>query len=138
LMLQNISVGLCWYNNMIQAPRMQSKYGSTEAVNVNGTEISPITTWDSKITTVLGMLGGVGPLVEKGLRKEKDPASKSIEASSNLSKSHQTAFDRFVYIVKREHEMLFGSGALDGEDIPLQVPANSVPKDKLSEWTLTC
>ncbi len=29
---------------------MQGPFGSTEAVNRNGTEISPLTTWDSKIT----------------------------------------------------------------------------------------
>jgi len=45
------TTGFCWYNNMLQGPRMQSAFGSTEAINVNGTEISPITTWDSKITT---------------------------------------------------------------------------------------
>ncbi len=46
---------------------MQGPYGSTEAINVNGTEISPLVTWDSKITTVLAMLGGVSNLVEDGL-----------------------------------------------------------------------
>jgi len=46
---------------------MQGPFGSTEAINVSGTEISPLVTWDSKITTVLAMLGGVSNLVEDGL-----------------------------------------------------------------------
>lgn len=140
LMLQNISVGLCWYNNMLQGPRMQSKFGSTEAINVNGTEISPLTTWDSKITTVLGMLGGVGPIVHKALLKEADVPATHATVNNELPAAGQfkSSYERFVYIVKREHELLFGTGPLPGEHIPLQYPANAVPSDMLSDWELTC
>jgi hypothetical protein len=135
LMLHNLTAGLCWYNNMLQGPRMQSKYGSTEAINVNGTEISPITTWDSKITTVLGMLGGMGPVVQKALMLEEDVRA-TQSAPEDLS--FRSSYARFVYVVKREHELLFGTDPLPGEDFPLQLPSTPVPSDQLSDWTLTC
>jgi hypothetical protein len=135
LMLHNLTAGLCWYNNMLQGPRMQSKYGSTEAINVNGTEISPITTWDSKITTVLGMLGGVGPVVQKALMLEEDVRA-TQSAPEDLS--FRSSYARFVYVVKREHELLFGTEPLPGEDFPLQLPSTPVPSDQLSDWTLAC
>jgi hypothetical protein len=135
LMLHNLTAGLCWYNNMLQGPRMQSKYGSTEAINVNGTEISPITTWDSKITTVLGMLGGVGPVVQKALMLEEDVRAAQ---STPADQSFRSSYARFVYVVKREHELLFGTDPLPGEDFPLQLPSTPVPSDQLSDWTLTC
>lgn len=124
LMLTNLTVGLCWYNNMIRAPRMQSSYGSTEAINVNGTEICPLTTWDSKVTTVLAMLGGIGPLVKEGLKEEKD-------------NTHGNSYNRFVYIVSREHRLLFGESYLPGEDLPLHLPLIEVPQ-VLSDWKLSC
>jgi hypothetical protein len=135
LMLHNLTAGLCWYNNMLQGPRMQSKYGSTEAINVNGTEISPITTWDSKITTVLGMLGGVGPVVQKALMLEEDVRAAQ---STPADQSFRSSYARFVYVVKREHELLFGTEPLPGEDFPLQLPSTPVPSDQLSDWTLAC
>ena len=49
--LSNRSVAIQWYHNMLLGPRMQGPFGSTEAVLLNGTEISPLTTWDSKITS---------------------------------------------------------------------------------------
>jgi hypothetical protein len=42
--------GLIWYHNMLTGPKMQGPYGSTESVNVDGTLISPVLTWDSKST----------------------------------------------------------------------------------------
>ena len=67
LLLQELPVGLCWYNHNLDAPRMQSCYGSVEAINRNGTEISPLLTWDAKITNILAMLGGIGEIVKEGL-----------------------------------------------------------------------
>lgn len=140
LMLHNLTAGLCWYNNMLRGPRMQSKFGSTEAINVNGTEISPLTTWDSKITTVLGMLGGVGPIVEKALMRETDIASANSFTNGNqdVQLTFASSHERFVYIVKREHELLFGTDPLPGEDFPLMVPPIAVPNDQLSDWELSC
>jgi hypothetical protein len=127
LMLTDLPAGLCWYNNMISGPRMQSAYGSTEAINVNGTEICPLTTWDSKITTVLAMLGGVGSIVQDGLEAEADPSGE-----------YKSLYDRFVYVTNREYERVFGTGRLLGEEIPIAMPKTRVPQDQLSDWELTC
>ena len=42
-------------------------------MNANETEISLLTTWDAKITTVLAMFGGVGDIVAESLNHEQDP-----------------------------------------------------------------
>jgi len=126
LFLHSPAVGFCWYNNMLSAPRMQSSYGSTEAINANSTEISPLTTWDSKITTVLAMLQGIGSINEKALRREKDA-------------QYGTAYDRFVYIVNREHELLFGTEQdVLGDNIRFQIPNTHFNGNTLSDWDLTC
>jgi hypothetical protein len=124
LMMQDLSVGLCWYNNMLKATRMQGPYGSTEAINVNGTEISPLVTWDSKITTVLAMLGGVGGITKNALKKESDLI-------------YGTSFDRFVYVLDREYQLVFRDTAEKGSDIPLQLPVDRVP-EVMSNWDLNC
>lgn len=126
IMMHNLTAGLCWYNNMLRGPRMQSAFGSTEGINANGTEISPLTTWDSKITTVLAMLGGVGPIVEQALRHEKDAQFGS-------------SFHRFTYVVQREHAAVFGSDPrLPGSSRVIETPLHAVPADKLSDWELDC
>ncbi len=67
---------------------MQGPYGSTESVNINGTEICNLVTWDSKITSVVGMLGGVQHLNEKYLKKDG-------------------VYDRFHYVCNREYSRVF-------------------------------
>ncbi len=122
LFLHNASAGFCWYNNMLSAPRMQSKYGSTEAINANGTEISPLTTWDSKITTVLAMLGGIGDLVGRGLKQELDSL-------------HGNAYKRFVHVINHEFSLVFpNEKSVLGDEFDFVVPKKAVPDDKLSDW----
>lgn len=65
--LANSTVGLLWYDNMLKGPSMQGPHGSTEAVNINGTEISPLVTWDSKATTFLAITGGISNITRAGL-----------------------------------------------------------------------
>lgn len=125
LFLFDKSAGLCWYNNMLRGPRMQSAFGSTEAINVNGTEISPLTTWDSKETTVLAMLGGIGHLTERALRRVPDAL-------------YGDKYRRFVHIVKSEYARVFPHESILGDHIPLATPKNEVPVDKLSDWDLKC
>lgn len=43
-------------------------YGSTESTRVDGKLVSALVTWDSKITTVVSLLGGVGDLVRRKLK----------------------------------------------------------------------
>ncbi len=70
VILANESIGLAWYHNMLKGAKMQGQcddiltssrhifwhsigpLGSTEGINNIGTEIAPVTTWDTKITTV--------------------------------------------------------------------------------------
>ena len=115
---------------MLSGPRMQSRYGSTEAINVNGTMISPLTTWDSKITTVLAMLGGVGEIVARGLKRE-------TYAQQGAQPGDATAYDRFVRVVGREHDRVFKKGFV-GDDVKFKLPGVAVPRDALSDWSNPC
>jgi hypothetical protein len=92
-------VGLAWWKNIVEAKKMQSKliprpvkdrttlkknkggltdnslsladpYGSTESARIDGTAISSFVSWDSKITTVNGLLGGVGQFVGQKMRND--------------------------------------------------------------------
>jgi hypothetical protein len=127
IFLHDPATGFCWYNNMLQGPRMQHKYGSTEAINANATEISPLTTWDSKITTVLGMLGGIGDATAKALKTDK------------VQFTGENAYDAFVNIVKKEHELLFGSeDQVLGDDVPMFLPSAHLSMDMLSDWNIDC
>jgi len=142
LMLHNVTAGLCWYGNMLSAPRMQSTYGSTEAVAVNGTMISPLTTWDSKITTVLALLGGVVDLVRQGLRGIPDaphftPVQRMAAAAAGGGVGHgpgHSAYDRFAEVIYREHQRVFGDDV--STSIPFALPTTPVPSI-LSDWD-TC
>jgi len=112
--LANFSVALVWYDTMLDGPSMQNPYGSTEAAAVNGTEISPVITWDSKITTVLGMLGGFSAITAAGLKEEGK-------------------YDRFYYIVEREWSRVFTS--LSGENLPFALPTATIPHTTLGDFT---
>jgi hypothetical protein len=45
-------------------------YGSTESTRVDGTLVSALVTWDSKITTVVALLGGIPDLVRQKMKQE--------------------------------------------------------------------
>eukprot|EP01125_Pyxidicula_operculata_P018068 TRINITY_DN6399_c0_g1_i2.p1 TRINITY_DN6399_c0_g1~~TRINITY_DN6399_c0_g1_i2.p1 ORF type:complete len:425 (+),score=83.98 TRINITY_DN6399_c0_g1_i2:389-1663(+) len=107
VLLANYTVGLQWYWTMLKGPRMQGPYGSTESTYITGTMISPVTTWDSKITTVTALHGGVASIVRRGLVKEGK-------------------YDRFFGIVNREWKLAFPS--LSGENLPFESPKYQVPQ----------
>lgn len=46
-------------------------YGSTESTRVDGKLVSALVTWDSKITTVVSLLGGVGDLVRRKMKVDE-------------------------------------------------------------------
>jgi len=112
--LANQSIGLVWYHNMLIGPRMQGPYGSTEACNVNGTEISPLTTWDSKITTVAAMLGGIRDITTSGLKTD-------------------AKYARFTQIAQTMYAQVFSE--LKGEDISFGLPQNQVPLTALEYFS---
>jgi len=124
---------------------MQGPYGSTEAAAINGTEISPLTTWDSKITTVLGMLGGVSDLVGQALAGMPGDvrafAGRSWRfhdaAAMAAAGPGRSAYDRFMEVVAREHERVFGGPwGLAGVGTPFAVPTVDIPA-VLPDWP-TC
>lgn len=39
------SIAATWYHAMLSGGRMQGPFGSTEAINITGTAISPLVTW---------------------------------------------------------------------------------------------
>jgi len=114
--LANQTVGLVWYHLMLKGPRMQGPYGSTEAVNRNGTEISPLTTWDSKITSVVAILGGITKLTAAILNEEK-------------------LMSQFLFVAHRDYSRVFSE--LKGEQLPLGLPTAHIPLDTLGHFP-TC
>ncbi|XP_065840872.1 uncharacterized protein [Oscarella lobularis] len=88
--LANLSVGIAWYHNMLLGQKMQGPYGSTEGANVNGTEISPIVSWDTKQTTIVALLGGAGASIGKYLKRESG-----------------AKYQRFYDVIQREYGMKF-------------------------------
>lgn len=115
VILANFSVGLVWYHNMISGPKMQGPHGSTEAILVNGTLIAPLVTWDTKITTVNAMLGGITQLTGTFMAKDG-------------------VLERFQYVAQREYIREFPE--LNGEDIPFALPPSQIPTNALQDFTL--
>lgn len=114
VVLANFTVGLVWYHNMISGPKMQGPHGSTEAILINGTMIAPLVTWDTKITTVTALLGGISSLNSEFMARDGSLA-------------------RFQLVAEREYSLAFP--ALQGEDIPFALPANPVPTGYLQDFT---
>ena len=56
---------------MISGPAGQTKYGSIESLDIRGYEVGPVLTWDSKITTVVSMLGGFKDAVAKKMKTQR-------------------------------------------------------------------
>ncbi len=86
ILLDN-AVGMVWWKNMVDGKKMQSRlhlrcvllawsltdpdpYGSSESIRVDGTAMSSFVSWDSKITTVNALLGGVSGLVRKKMKTD--------------------------------------------------------------------
>jgi len=70
VMLVDLAAGLAWYNTMLSLPKMQTATGSVEAAKVDGTSVASILTWDTKVTSVLAMLKGTGPLISRLLKED--------------------------------------------------------------------
>ena len=68
LILVNRTIGAVWLHNMLYSPAAQNIYGATEATSIDGKIISPVLTWDSKIVTVLAILGGNADIIRSFLK----------------------------------------------------------------------
>ncbi|CAE7211853.1 unnamed protein product [Symbiodinium necroappetens] len=64
------AAGLAWYNHMLAMPRVQTPIGSIESFTISGKAVAPMATWDAKVTTVLAMLGGTGPLLRTYMEEQ--------------------------------------------------------------------
>lgn len=109
LLMADLPAGLAWYREMIASARGQNCYGSTESLNTTGATVAALVTWDSKITSVLGMLGGIGDLAEQALRR--------------LGTGY---WDAFSSILETEGMRIFAS--MQGENLPFQLPAASIAR----------
>jgi hypothetical protein len=114
VMLADATVGLSWYLQMIQGPRMQNPFGSTESINVTATAISPVLTWDSKITSLVAMLSGISSFVAEGLQRDH-------------------TYAEFAAIIDREWSRVFPS--LQGQNLPIQPPQFSFPPSDLGDFS---
>lgn len=110
IMLADLGIGLGWYNHMLKGSKMQGPLGSTEGISINGTFISPVVTWDSKITNVVSMLGGVGEIVKQGLIRDQK-------------------LERFSNVIDKEWNLAFPE--MNGENIPFYGPTMDIPTKNL-------
>ena len=70
ILLVNRNIGAAWLHNMLYSPSGQTIYGAVEATSIDGKDVSPVMTWDSKITTVLAVLGGNRSIIRDFMKKK--------------------------------------------------------------------
>uniref|UniRef100_A0A914VFS2 GPI anchored protein n=1 Tax=Plectus sambesii TaxID=2011161 RepID=A0A914VFS2_9BILA len=107
--------GIVWYASMLQGSKMQGPQGSTESVSIQGDLISPINTWDTKITSVLAFSGGIIDITRRYIQQT----------------GH---YIRFATVVATEWGRVFGEDNLSGSNIAFALPKASVPQ-KLPMFT---
>ncbi|KAF9479545.1 hypothetical protein BDN70DRAFT_983632 [Pholiota conissans] len=117
-MIVNKTIGLAWWHNMVVAKRMQNIYGSSESTRIDGTATSAFVSWDSKVTTINGILGGVTSLVREKMKSDD-------------------VYNTFIAVAEGEYERVFGKVALKGTDAPFCLPEITVPNTGLLDYT-TC
>jgi len=130
--LADLGVGLTWYHTMISGPRMQGPLGSVEAVVLNGTAISPLVTWDSKITTALAMAcaapvslyaeASAGQL-HHTLKPDAEPLSLSSLVTRGMSL--EGSYARFVSVASDIYGRVFTE--LKGEQLGFHRPGTTIP-----------
>ncbi|OOQ85565.1 putative GPI anchored protein [Penicillium brasilianum] len=110
------AVGMAWWRNMAIAKKMQNIYGSTESTRRDGAGVSALLTWDSKVTTVNAILGGVSDLVRQKMKAEN-------------------IYNTFVNRIEAEYARVFKN--LKGEHVAFCLPQDTVPDAGLADFT-TC
>lgn len=115
-LLFNQEIGLLWYKNMLDGQGMQNPYGSTESGRRDGDGVSAFVSWDSKVTTLVALLGGVGDFVREGLVKER-------------------RYAEFNRVLQREYGRVFGKN-LVGEDVALCAPEFQAPMGRARDFDM--
>lgn len=120
LFLASESHGAAWLHHMLLNRKGQNCFGSTESFNITGTDIAPLTTWDSKITTLAATSGGLSDTNRRILK--------------SMGKHEQ-----FVAIIEREWERVFPHSSVSGENLDFVYPEFSVPQllDDFTSCTAT-
>ncbi|KFH44308.1 hypothetical protein ACRE_049480 [Hapsidospora chrysogenum ATCC 11550] len=109
------AIGLAWWHNMVSAKKMQNPYGSTESTRVDGEGVSALLTWDSKVLTVVSILGGIKDLVRDRMKSDG-------------------IYDEFVRIAENEYSLVFDK-KLKGEKTKMCLPKAKVPDAGLDDFT---
>lgn len=116
--LFNQSIGLAWYKNMLDAAGSQTPYGSAESLRRDGTGVSRLVSWESKVTTVIALLDGVSTFVRQ-----------KMEADG--------IYGDFVATTTEEYRRVFNPMFIKGEEIEFCLPRVEVPKTGLvREYTM--
>ncbi|KAF7716682.1 Glucan endo-1,2-beta-glucosidase [Penicillium ucsense] len=110
------AVGMAWWRNMALAKKMQNIYGSTESTRRDGAGVSALLTWDSKVTTVNSILGGVSDFVRQKMKSDK-------------------VYSTFVNRIEMEYSRVFQH--LKGEHVDFCLPKKTVPDAGLTDFA-TC
>lgn len=114
-MLFNQSVALAWYLNILQARGMQNSYGSSASTRRDGTGISTFVSWENKVPTLVGLVGGIGDFVRAKMKEDG-------------------IYDEFLRVLSREYELQFGS-TLYGEDVDMCLPDFKVPVSNVTDFS---
>lgn len=70
VLLLDRAAGAAWLHNTIYSPAGQTQYGALEGVGLNGSLISPVLTWDTKITAALAVMNGTWQQTNRMLEEE--------------------------------------------------------------------
>ncbi|KAH6713228.1 putative GPI anchored protein [Leptodontidium sp. MPI-SDFR-AT-0119] len=108
------AVGMAWWKNMADGKKMQNPYGSSESARIDGTATSSFVSWDSKITTVIAVLDGVGVFVREKMKRDG-------------------IYKEFVSVTQREYGAVFEN--LKGEQVKLCLPNARIPDKGLLDYT---
>lgn len=137
LMLASPSHGLAWYHNLLLAPRAQTCFGSLEALNRTGANIAPLSTWDTKVTTLLTMAGGLQNIIANLLGAEGVNAYAYNQGTGgsgvSIPSSVRSALDLFVFAVDREWSRVF-SGLPLGEELDYARPQVQI-NAQMAQWS---
>jgi hypothetical protein len=109
LLLASRQLGAAWLHNSIRSPAGQTQYGALEGTGLNGSLISPVLTWDTKVTAALAVMNGTWAIVQDFLEQ-------------------QGLLSAFVARVEGEYGLAFDS--MLGEELEIPLPSRRVTEGR--------